>query len=92
MTESQNLLDVYLKKEVVIDARSEYVYIGRLIEYDEHYLVLHQADVHDMRDSSTTREVYVMEARRHGYPWNRERVMIRREEAISISRLSEVRE
>ncbi|QDU82220.1 hypothetical protein Pla110_39750 [Polystyrenella longa] len=92
MTEEKNLLETLINEEVVIDARSEYVFIGRMMAYDEHYLVLKQADVHDMRDSSTTREMYVLEAKRHGYPWNRERVFIRREEAISISKLDDVRE
>ncbi|MCA9040996.1 MAG: hypothetical protein KDA65_11660 [Planctomycetaceae bacterium] len=92
MSETPNLLETLLKQEVVIDVRSEYVYIGKLMAYDDHYLVLKQADVHDLRDSSTTREVYVLEAKRHGYPWNREQVLLRREEAISISLLADVRE
>ncbi|MAT14508.1 MAG: hypothetical protein CMJ46_04475 [Planctomyces sp.] len=86
------MLDSLMNHEVVIDVKSRYVYLGHLIDYDEHYLVLKQADVHDLRDSSTTRELYVLDSRRHGYPYNRERVLLRREEAISISKLSDVRE
>ncbi|MEZ6058567.1 MAG: hypothetical protein R3C01_17845 [Planctomycetaceae bacterium] len=45
----------YLEQVVVLDMASPYVYIGRFVASDERYFVLEEADVHDLRDSTTTR-------------------------------------
>ncbi len=74
----------------VIDAASPYVFVGTLVDQDVHYLVLNSADVHDLRDSTTTRELYVLETKRHGTRLNRNRVFVRREEVVSISALDDV--
>jgi len=52
-----------LGKVVVIDVESPFVYVGKLFEIREKSLVLKQADAHDLRDSTTTREIYVRDAR-----------------------------
>jgi small nuclear ribonucleoprotein (snRNP)-like protein len=77
-------------REVVIDVTSEYVYLGKLTAFDEKYLVLEQADVHDLRDTTTTRELYVLDARRFGIHTNRERVLVRVGDIVSISALRDV--
>lgn len=84
--------DGFTGKEVVLDLRSQYVCIGTLIGEDHRYLILKNADVHDLRDSATTRELYVLDCRRHGVNWNRKRVLVRRDEVVSLSLLSDVRE
>jgi len=61
-------------REVVIDVISEYVYLGTLTGHDARYFVLEQADVHDLRDTTTTRELYVVDSKRFGIRANRERV------------------
>lgn len=76
--------------EVVVDVRSLFVYIGCLRDADAHYLVLTEADVHDLRDSTTNRELYVHETRLHGIRANRDRVLVRLDEIVSVSRLDEV--
>src|SRR5688500_20282235 len=60
-------------REVVLDVAGPYVYIGRLTGGDEKSLLLEDADVHDLRDTATTREEYVVAARRHGVAPNRRR-------------------
>lgn len=82
----------WIGSEVVLDLKSQYVCIGTLVGEDHRYFILKNADVHDLRDSSTTREVYVLDCRRHGLNWNRKRVLVRREEVVSLSLLSDVRE
>jgi len=77
-------------QEVVLDATSRYVLVGTLAEVGHAHVVLINADVHDLRDSTTTRELYVLETRRHGIRANRHRVMVRRDEIVSISRLQDV--
>ena len=46
--------------------------------------------VHDLRDSTTTRELYVLDSKRHGTRSNRTRVLVRREEIVSLSALDDV--
>lgn len=75
---------------VVLDMSSHFIFIGTLLEEDHRYLVLTDVDVHDLRDSSTSREVYVHEARLHGVAPNRKRVLVEKQQIVSISRLAEV--
>ncbi len=83
-------LDTLLGHEVVIDVRGQYVYVGRLASYTDRFCVLENADVHDLRDTSTTRELYVLDSKRHGVRANRSRVVINRQEIVSLSRLADV--
>jgi hypothetical protein len=77
-------------REVVIDVEPQYVYLGRLTGFDSKYVVLGQADVHDLRDTTTTRELYVVDSKRFGIRANRERVLVRIGEIVSISALDDV--
>ncbi|MEX2287516.1 MAG: hypothetical protein WD648_10540 [Planctomycetaceae bacterium] len=90
MSQSEHVFDDLIGREVVLDAVGQYVYVGTLAGHDERYLILNDADVHDLRDTATTRELYVLEARRHGVRANRRRVHVRREEVISLSALDDV--
>lgn len=83
-------VEEFIGKQVVVDVESPFVYLGRLHAINEKTLVLKAADVHDMRDSTTTREVYVREARVHGVQPNRKTVYIRLEKVVSISPLDDV--
>lgn len=83
-------MEEFIGKQVVVDVESPFVYLGRLHAINEKTLVLKAADVHDMRDSTTTREVYVREARVHGVQPNRKTVYIRLEKVVSISPLDDV--
>src|SRR5262245_8288481 len=83
-------LEEYLKKEVVIDLRTEYVCLGTLRGYDDHFLELKNADVHDLRDTDTTRENYVAECKATGIKRNRRRVLVWRSEIVALSRLNDV--
>ncbi len=79
-----------LGETVVLDMVCPFVYVGTLVEGDHHYVALQDVDVHDLRDSSTTREIYVHEIRLHGLAPNRKRVLVQREQIVSVSRLSDV--
>ena len=83
-------MEEFIGKQVVVDVESPFVYLGRLHVINDKTLVLKAADVHDMRDSTTTREVYVREARVHGIQPNRKTVYIRLEKVVSISPLDDV--
>ncbi len=75
---------------VVVDAESLFVFIGHLSEVRDRTLVLTDADVHDLRDSKTTRELYVLDSKVHGIRANRKRVLIPLNQIVSVSLLSDV--
>ena len=77
---------------IVIDLKSTYVCLGTLTAFDELYFELVDADLHDFRDGTATREVYVYDAARVGIRRNRSRVLIRRDEIVAISGIDEVAE
>lgn len=51
------MLDEFLNEKVVIDLKSPYVCLGTLIRIDEHFLELKSADLHDLRDTETSRRI-----------------------------------
>lgn len=77
-------------RNVVLDLASPYVCVGVLEGADHRYLILADADLHDLRDSKTTREHYLVECRRVGVRVNRQRVYVRHEEVVSLSALDAV--
>lgn len=83
-------MEEFVGKNVVVDVESQYVYVGRLHELRDKTIILRSADVHDLRDSTTTREVYVRDARVHGIQPNRKTVHVRLEKVVSVSLLDEV--
>jgi hypothetical protein len=83
-------VEEFVGKNVVVDVDSPYVYVGRLHEVRDKTLILRSADVHDLRDSTTTREVYVRDARVHGIQPNRKTVHVRLEKVVSIALLDDV--
>ena len=84
------MFDEYLNQKVVVDLSSPFVCLGTLTRLDEHFLELKNADLHDLRDTDTTRELYVAESVATGIKRNRKRVLIRRSEVIAISKLEDV--
>jgi len=89
--DDEGLLNRYFGKQVVLDMSSSYAIVGTLVEVDHRYLVLAEADVHDLRDSTTTREMYVLDIHRHGLSVNRTRVCVPRDQVVGLSALADVR-
>ena len=84
------MLDELLNQKVVIDLSSRYVALGTLVRYDGLYLELRNADLHDLRDTETSRENYVAAARVTGVKRNRKRVLVARADVVAVSRLEDV--
>jgi ABC-type microcin C transport system duplicated ATPase subunit YejF len=76
--------------KVVIDLQSPFVALGTLQRIDEQFLELRNADLHDLRDTDTTRENYVAESRATGVKRNRRRLVLFRHEVVAIARLDDV--
>ena len=84
------MLDEFLEAKVVVDLVSPYVCLGRLTRYDDHYIEIKNADLHDLRDTDTTRELYIADSVATGIKRNRKRVLIRRSEVVAVSLLDDV--
>jgi hypothetical protein len=88
--EENSLLVDWVGQRVVIDFSSSYVCIGTLVGFDRGFLEIVDADLHDFRDSSATREVYVYDSVRLGVRRNRSRLLVRRDEVVAITRFDDI--
>ena len=84
------MLNEMIGQKVVVDLRSEYVCLGTLTRVDGDFLELKNADLHDLRDTDTTREIYVAESRLTGIKRNRRRMLLARAEIVAIAPLEDV--
>ncbi len=85
-------MEELIEHVVVVDVESLYVYIGKLTAVSDKTITLEDVDVHDLRDSKTTRERYVLDSRCHGVRANRARVYIQQQQVVSVSALDDVLE
>ena len=77
---------------VVLDLGSSYVCLGTLVGVDDLFFAVEDADLHDFRDSTATREVYVYDSARLGIRRNRARVLVRRDEVVALTRFADIAE
>lgn len=84
------MLEEFIGQKVVVDLRSPFVCLGTLEGVGEQFLELRGADLHDLRDTDTTRENYVAASRTTGIKRNRRRVLVVRSEVVAVSRLEDV--
>ncbi len=75
---------------VVVDTDGPVLYLGRLAALSDDFLTLEDADVHNLGDSATSRERYVIDAKRLGVRPNRKRVEVRLVRVVGLSRLEDV--
>ena len=92
LPQEDSVMNEFLNRNVVIDVEAQFVYVGELTDVHEKSVILGNADVHDLRDSKTTREVYVLDTKVHGIRANRKRVVVARDKVVSISLLDDVLE
>jgi len=84
------MLEELIGEKVVIDLRSTYVCLGTLTKVEPDYLELRNADLHDLRDTETTRENYIAASIVTGIKRNRKKLMLMRAEIVAIARLDDV--
>ena len=84
------MLQELIGDEVVVDLRSPFVCLGTLTAVDETWLEVRDVDLHDLRDTQSTRENYVAESRATGIKRNRTRVLVVRADVVAIGRLADV--
>ena len=83
-------IEPFFGKEVVLDTRGPLLYIGALSAVDEFYFTITEVDVHDMQDGHAPKEKYILDARKYGIKKNRARVIVRRDEVVSLSLLEDI--
>jgi len=84
------MLAEYLGQVVVVDLDSPYVCLGTLTRADERFLELRDADLHDLRDTNTSRENYVVACLTSGIKRNRKRLLLTRSAVVAVSLLSDI--
>ncbi len=84
------MIEEYIGQKVVIDLGSPYVCMGTLTRIDEHFLEVKNADLHDLRDTDTSRENYVAASLATGVKRNRRKVLVARRDVCAVSRLEDV--
>ncbi len=84
MTESERLKE-FTGRVVVIDTDSDLLYVGTLAKVDEAMVELSDADVHDSRTTSTTRDLYIINVAKFGVKKNRDQVFVRLARIVSLS-------
>jgi hypothetical protein len=84
------MLEELVGEPVVIDLRSSYVCLGTLTGVQPDYLELKNADLHDLRDTETTRENYVAASAATGIKRNRKKLWLMRSDIVAVSRLKDV--
>ena len=84
------MLEEMIGQKVVVDLRSQFVCLGTLVRVDEHFVEMRNADLHDLRDTETTRENYVAASWSTGIKRNRKRLLLVRAEMVAVSRLEDV--
>lgn len=77
-------------KDIVVDTRSPWMYIGKLAEVQSDSLLLIDVDVHDSGETPLPRERYVLAACETGIKANRRSVYVSLDYVVSASLLSEV--
>ena len=75
---------------VVVDLDGPWLAFGRLVAASTAWIELADADLHDMREGSSTRDVYALETLKHGVRVNRRRVVLPFSQIIAMSRLEDV--
>ena len=75
---------------VVVDTCTTHIYVGTFKEMTDRFLTLTDADVHDVAEGGSTKEMYALETRRHGVQKNRREVLIRNDVIVSLSKLDDV--
>ena len=88
----KNIFKKYIKKKIVVDTNSSWIYIGTLKNVGENSIELTDVDVHDSKDTATTKEIYLVHSKETGIKSNRESVFINLDYVVSFSPFVKVKQ
>lgn len=78
-------------KPIVVDTRSNWIYLGTLEAVTESCIVLSKADAHDISDTRVSKEFYIFDSKTTGIKANRERVHINLDYVVGFSALEDIK-
>jgi hypothetical protein len=84
------MLEELVGEVIVVDLRCPYVCLGVLSRVTPDLLELRNADLHDLRDTETSRENYIAASHETGIKRNRKKLWLMRAEVVAVSRLKDV--
>jgi hypothetical protein len=87
---TEEILQRLKGKPVVLDLASPYLVIGTYVSENERYVLLEDADVHDLRDTRSTRDQYLAVMKSAGLKPNRRKTFIARDQVVSLAALDDV--
>lgn len=90
MSSAPEFLAALRGRIVVVDLDGPWIAFGRLDAWSAVHLELSEADLHDLREGTSTRDVYALETQRYGVRVNRKRVSLRLDTVIAVSALDDV--
>ena len=82
--------EALIGKVVVVDTDSRFVYLGTLDRVEQHFVILKSVDAHERGESPSTKEQYIMDAKKFGVTPNRKEVSVRKDMVVSLSKLDDV--
>ena len=82
----------YLNKVVVLDTDSHWLYIGTLKTVEKDCYLMENVDAHDLRETTTNRQNYLIGVKAHGLVINRKMVKVSKEKVVGISKLEDILE
>ena len=85
-------LKKYLNKNVVLDTDSHWLYIGTLKAIEKDCYLVENVDAHDLRETTTSRDNYLIGVKNHGLVINRKEAKVIKEKVIGVSRLEDILE
>jgi hypothetical protein len=80
----------YRNEYIVVDTKSPFIFIGKLVDTSHYFITLKDVDVHDRSESPSMNEKYVLDSKKYGVRVNRRLVHIRLDEVISVSSLNDI--
>jgi hypothetical protein len=83
-------LPQWIGQKVVVDLAGPFLCLGVLEAADIGFLTLRDADFHDLRDSNSTREAYLIDSRRVGIRRNRAKVLVKLSEVVAVTRFDDI--
>lgn len=84
-------LKKYLKQKVVLDTSTSWVYIGTLEDVNDRCAELSEVDVHDNKDTPSSKEIYIWQSATSGIKANRNHTYINLDYIVSFSLLDDVK-
>lgn len=86
----ESWLAPFVGQLVVVDLNGQWMAFGRLTSWSHQHIVLEHADLHDLREGTSTRDVYALETRKLGIRVNRVSVSIPVAQIVAVSRLDDL--